>query len=459
MRGGLRRAVAAFACGVLVAGAAAAAGEWKIPTAVKKLDNGLTVVVSEDHSSPTFGISVVYKVGFRLEPKGRTGFAHLFEHMMFEGTPNAPKGLFSRVIQGGGGLDNGSTRYDYTDYIATAPVSALDPILWMEADRMRALDFSPENLKNQKDVVKEEIRVNVKNRPYGLFFWTDISGLAFDKWENAHDGYGSFEDLDAAALEDVKAFHKIYYAPNNAVIGIAGDVNPDEVFKLVEKYFAAIPAQPAPPVADVAEVLNTKSRSLTQTDQFARVPGLAVAWKMPAPGSKDYVPAAVLGQLLASGDASRFYQDLVKGKEILLQVDGGLGWPLGSFLTNNGPSLLVIFALYKPNTDAAAVVAAMQAEIERIAREGVPASELKRTSTKMLSDFYSEMENLISRADMLALRQAFTGDASQINRIPAELSNVTVNDIKRVAATYLTAANRSTIDRRPAAAAPAKPAK
>ena len=459
MRRGLRSAGAALAGGFMLTGVAIAAPNWNIPTAVKKLPNGLTVVVSEDHSTPSFGISVVYKVGFRLEPRGRTGFAHLFEHMMFEGTPDVPKGVFSRVIQGGGGLENGSTRYDYTDYIATAPVSALDPVLWLEADRMRDLDFSPENLKNQKDVVKEEIRVNVKNRPYGLFFWTDISHLAFDKWENGHDGYGSFEDLDSAALADVQAFHKIYYAPNNAVIGIAGDVNAAEVFALVEKYFGSIPAQPAPPVPDVSEALNTKERTLTESDQFAKVPAVAVAWKMPAPGTPDYVPAAVLGDLLVGGDASRLYQGLVKGKELLLQVQGGLGWPLGSYLTSNGPSLLVIFGLYKPNADAATVVAAMQSQVDTIVTRGVPAEELTRTKTKMISDFYSEVEPLINRADMLALRQAFVGDAGQVNQVAAQLEAVSVNDLKRVAAKYLTVANRSSIDRRPAAAAPARPAK
>ncbi len=459
MRRGLLSAGAALAGAVVFAGASLAAPSWNIPTAVKKLPNGLTVVVSEDHSAPSFGISVVYKVGFRLEPRGRTGFAHLFEHMMFEGTPEAPKGVFSRVIQGGGGLENGSTRYDYTNYIATAPVSALEPVLWLEADRMRALDITAENLKNQKDVVKEEIRVNVKNRPYGLFFWTDISHLAFDKWENGHDGYGSFTDLDNAALADVEAFHRTYYAPNNAVIGIAGDVNAADVFALAEKYFGSIPSQPAPPVPDVAESLNTKERTESETDEFARVPAVAVAWKMPAPDSKDYVPAAVLGDLLAAGDASRLYQQLVKGKEVLLQVQGGLGWPLANYLTLNGPSLMIIFGLYKPNTDAAAVVAAIQAEAARIAKEGVPANELERTKTKMISDFYSGVEPLIDRADTLALRQAFVGDAGQINRVPAQLEAVSVNDLKRVAATYLTVANRSSIDRRPAPPKPAQPAK
>lgn len=172
----------------LLAGPASAADRWPIPIEVKKLDNGLTVVVSPDPSAPTVGISVVYKVGMRLEPKGRTGFAHLFEHLMFQGTPKAKKGVFDKVTSAGGGSNNGSTRPDFTNYIETAPVSALEALLWLEADRMRTLDFNAETLKNQQDVVKEEIRTNVTNTPYAGFMWIDIAQLAFDKWENAHDG-------------------------------------------------------------------------------------------------------------------------------------------------------------------------------------------------------------------------------------------------------------------------------
>jgi zinc protease len=449
VRYGLLAVVASGVASQLIA----AMPTWNIPTTVKKLANGLTVVVSEDHSTPTFGISVVYQVGFRREPKGRTGFAHLFEHMMFEGTPDAPKGTFDRVIEGGGGDTNGSTHLDYTDYVASAPVSALAAMLWLEADRMRALDFSPANLANQREVVKEEIRVNVKNQPYGLFFWTDLSALAFDKWENAHDGYGSFADLDAASLEDVKAFHTSFYAPNNAVVGIAGDVEPGEVFKLVEQYFASIPPQPAPPRVEVTEPLNTKSRKAAETDAFAKVPAVAVGWKMPEPTSRDFIPAAVLSDLLVGGDASRLYQQLVKGKEILLQVDGGMGWPLGNALSLNGPSLLVVFGLYKPSADGATVVAAIQKSADEVARQGVPAAELQRTKTKMLSSFYSQMEGLVGRAEVLALRQAFTGDAATINAYPGQIAAVSSHDLKRVASTYLTSANRSSIDRRPAAPA------
>ncbi|HVN76650.1 MAG TPA: pitrilysin family protein [Thermoanaerobaculaceae bacterium] len=426
---------------------AAQAPSWVIPTVVKKLPNGLTVVVSEDHTTPTFGISVVYKVGFRLEPKGRTGFAHLFEHMMFEGTPDSPKGVFNKVIQGGGGINNGSTRFDYTDYIESAPVSALDPILWLEADRMKALDISVENLNNQRDVVKEEIRVNVKNRPYGLFFWTDLCGLAFDRWENAHDGYGSFTDLDAAKIEDVKAFHTTFYAPNNAVIGIAGDVKPDEVFALVEKYFGAIPSQPLPPKPELSEKLGDKERTLTETDQFARVPAVAIGYRMPEPGSPDYIPAWVLGDLLVSGDASRLYQALVKGKELFLNLDGGVHWPLGNAITNGGPTMMVIFGLYKPVGPGRQMVDAVQQEIDAVASKGVTAAELERVKTKMISDHFSNLEMLINRADTLAIRQALTGDAASINKVPAQIAAVTVSDVKRVAAKYLTVPNRSWIDR------------
>ncbi|HVT18211.1 MAG TPA: pitrilysin family protein [Thermoanaerobaculia bacterium] len=429
---------------------------WRLPIATKTLPNGLTVVVSEDHSSPTFGISAVYRVGFRLEPKGRSGFAHLFEHLMFEGTPNAPKGVFDRVVEGGGGVNNGSTRHDYTDYIATAPVSALDAILWLEADRMKTLDFSQKNLDNQRDVVKEEIRVNVKNRPYGSFFWSDLSAKAFDKWVNSHDGYGSFADLDAATLADVESFYDTFYGPNNAVIAIAGDVSPADVFAKVERYFGGLPRRPVPPPPDAGEGLNTAERTLTQSDPLARVPAVAIGWKMPARGSRDHVPAAVLGNLLCGGESSRLYLALVKGKELMVSVQGGLAWPLGNPWSFNGPTLLTVFGLYKTTTDARSVVAGVDEAIARIAREGVPADELRRTSTKMVSDLYSSLEQLVNRADTIALLQLFTGDAALVNALPARISAVTSADVQRVAATYLTAANRTVIDRRPAATATEK---
>ena len=434
-----------------LAWAAPAASAFKVPVAVKKLPNGLTVVVSEDHSAPTFGISTAFGVGFRLEPKGRTGFAHLFEHMMFEGTPVAPKGTLTRVVEGGGGVLNGSTRNDYTNYIASAPVSALDAILWLEADRMKALDFSQKNLKNQQEVVKEEIRVNVKNRPYGLFFWTDLVGKAYDKWENSHDGYGSFEDLDAASLKDVEAFFTSFYGPNNAVVAIVGDVLPAEVFAKVETYFGALPARPVPPRADVAEGLNAAERTLGETDALARVPAVAVGYKVPMKIGKDYAALVVLGDVLLNGDASRLYQALVKGKELMTQVQGGVNFPFESPWRTSGPTLLSYFGLYKPGSDVGAVVDAAQAEIGKIASAGVPATELARVKNKMRADYYGGIELPIDRADTLALAELVLGDANAVNTIPADIESVTSADLQRVAAKYLTPANRTVVDRKPAA--------
>ncbi|HWJ96389.1 MAG TPA: pitrilysin family protein [Telluria sp.] len=435
---------------------AANTDQWNLPVHTKKLDNGLTVIVSEDHSSPTVGVSVVYHVGMRLEPRNRTGFAHLFEHLMFQGTPNAPKGVFDKTITGGGGRNNGSTRPDFTNYIETAPVSAIEPILWLEADRMKTLDFNPKTLKNQQDVVKEEIRVNVKNQPYGGFMWLDISQQAFQKWENNHDGYGSFEDLEGASLEDVRNFHRDYYGPNNAVLAIAGDVTPAQGFALAQKYFGKIPARATPKSGDFTEPLGTKEKRVEQSDALAQVPAIAAAWKVPERGSRDQAPIAVLAELLAGDDASLMYQNMVKGREIALNVSPLFG--LTGPFEYDGPTLLTIFALYKPTSNADQMLAAMDEVIAKVAKDGVDAATLKRVKTRMLADWYNKNESFINRADTLAKLQTLWGDANVANKIPGWIEAVTSDDIKRAAATYLVPANRTVIDRKPAPkAAPAQP--
>lgn len=431
----------------LLAGPASAADRWPIPIEVKKLDNGLTVVVSPDPSAPTVGISVVYKVGMRLEPKGRTGFAHLFEHLMFQGTPKAKKGVFDKVTSAGGGSNNGSTRPDFTNYIETAPVSALEALLWLEADRMRTLDFNAETLKNQQDVVKEEIRTNVTNTPYAGFMWIDIAQLAFDKWENAHDGYGSFEDLDRATLDDVRAFHRDFYGPNNAVLSIAGDVTPARAFALAQKYFGGIKARPVPPRADVSEPLNESPRRLKQGDPLAQVPALAAAWKMPQRGSADHAPMVVLGEMLTGGNASVLYQGLVKGREIALGAEGLYG--LAGAWEFDGPTLFTVFALYKPTTNADAVLAAMDEEIAKIAKNGPDAAMLARVKTRLMADWNNGLEGFVDRADLLARLQALWSDAKVAMKVPEWIEAVSAADVQRVAALYLAPQRRSVIDRQP----------
>ena len=430
-------------------GAVPLRADWKVPIASRTLSNGLVVVVSEDHSAPTFGLCISYGIGFRLEPEGRTGFAHLFEHMMFEGTPDAPKGIFDEVIEGGGGFNNGDTRYDFTEYIESAPISALDPVLWLEADRMKTLDFSVANLDNQRKVVEEEVRVNVLNQPYGSFYWLDLPQKAFNRYPNAHNFYGDFKDLDAATIQDVQNFYEHYYAPNNAVLAIAGDVKPDEIFAAAEKYFGAVPRRDVPPRPDVSEPAQTSERRFTQPDKLARVPALAVGYRMPPRTSHDAVAGALVGELLHNGEASLLYQALVKDKKVALSVNGGENWPLGNPFEYNGPTLMTSFIVYPSTVTESQLLEDYDSVIARLKSPGPTAAEMERIKTKMKSDWYGQLEIPISRASVLSHAALFDGNADAVNRIPTEIDAVTPAEVKAFAQKYLVPSNRTIIDRVP----------
>jgi len=414
------------------------------------LPNGLRVIYSEDHSTPVVSVDVWYEAGSRNERPGRSGFAHLFEHMMFEGTPNAPKGVLDRVIEGGGGSNNGDTRYDFTEYIETAPISALDPVLWIEADRMKTLDFSPKNLENQRKVVEEEVRVNVLNQPYGLFFAIDLPGKAFDTYPNAHNFYGDFKDLDAAKIEDVQKFYEQYYSPNNAVLAVVGDVSPDAIFARVEKYFGTIPAQPTPPRPNVGESPQKAERRSSQTDKLAKVPALAIGYRMPPRHSSEALAAAVTGELLHNGQASRLYQALVKEKQVALSVDGGVNWPLGAPFEYNGPTLMTSFIVYPPNITQDHVLAAYDATIKELIDKTASQQDLDRIVAKMRSDWYDQLEVPISRASALSHAVLFDGAFDAVYQIPEDLAKVSPAQIRAFAAKYLVNTNRTLINRVPA---------
>jgi zinc protease len=426
--------------------------EWKAPTAMKKLSNGLTVVVSEDHSAPTFGICISYGIGFRLEPEGRTGFAHLFEHMMFEGTPNAPKGVFVRVIEGGGGLVNGDTRYDFTEYVESGPIAALDPALWLEADRMKTLDFSVKNLDNQRNVVEEEVRVNVLNQPYGSFFWLDLPQKAFDTYPNSHNFYGDFKDLDAANIGDVKKFYEQYYTPNNAVLAIVGDVKSAEMFAKVEKYFAAIPSSPTPPRPEVNETPQNSERRLSQTDKLAKIPALAIGYHMPPRSSPEAVVGAVTAELLHNGEASVLYQALVKDKQAAVEVAGGVNWPLGNPFEYNGPTLMTSFIVYPPNVSEDQLLAAYDGTVAELAAKGPTREQVERIAAKMRSDWYGGLEIPLTRASALSHAVLFEGNFDNVYDLPGRIAKVTPEQIRAFAAKYLVPANRTIINRAPAPA-------
>src|SRR6266436_1962607 len=234
------------------------AAEFKVPVEYYKLPNGLRVVLSPDRTSPTICIGVYYRIGFRIEPKDRTGFAHLFEHMMFQGSQNLGKMEFIKLVQSNGGVLNGSTRFDFTNYFEIVPSHTLEMALWAEADRMRGLAINQDNLTNQQGVVKSEVRVNVLNRPYGGFPWLDMPQYANSNWYNSHNFYGDLKDLDAATLGDVSAFFKTYYAPNNAAMAVTGDFDSKETLAWIQKYFGDIPSQKLPPSPDISEPRQEK---------------------------------------------------------------------------------------------------------------------------------------------------------------------------------------------------------
>jgi zinc protease len=424
-----------------------ASQQIQAPTTMKKLANGLQVVVSEDHSAPTFGVCVSYGIGFRVEPEGRTGFAHLFEHMMFEGTPTVPKGVMNRVIEGGGGDLNGDTRYDYTEYIETAPLSALDPILWLEANRMTTLDFSPKNLENQRNVVEEEVRVNVMNQPYGLFYAIDLPGKAFDTYPNAHNFYGEFKDLDAAKIADVQTFYEQYYAPNNAAIAVVGDVQPAEIFTLVEKYFGGIPSRPTPARPNFEEPPQKAERRSTETDKLAKLPAIAIGYHVPPRHSREALAGAVLGDLMHNGTASLLYQTLVKRDQVASDVSGGVNWPLGAPFEYNGPTLLTSFILYPPGVSEEKLLAAYDAAVKELSEKGPSKEDVQRVVTKMRSDWYDQLESPIRRASALSHAVLFDGDFKSVYAIPDELEKVTPEEIRSFAAKYLVPANRTIINR------------
>jgi predicted Zn-dependent peptidase len=437
---------------------AQSAARFSVPVEYFKLPNGLKVVVSEDHTAPIVTVEVMYNIGFRSEPKGRTGFAHLFEHMMFQGSAQVKKMEHVALMQQAGGIVNGSTRLDYTDYHEVLPSNALELALWLEADRMRSLDISIENLKNQQNVVSEEVRVNVLNQPHGGFDWIEIWQRANTNWANAHNFYGDLADLEAATVEDVRSFFKTYYAPNNAVVVVAGDADPAEVRRLAEKHFGSIPRQPLPERPGFDEPPQSEERRLSREDKLARTPALAVAWHLPARMTKDFFAMSVLNPLIAGGESSRLYQRLVRQDRNAVSVVGNFNWPFPDDTTNwnvNGPMLYTLRVDYLNDKSAAQVLDSIEQVFTDIRTNGISESELAQAKTALRSAFLEDMEGgfmpLFGRANVLGAFALFDDDPRRINTILDELDKVTVADVKAAAARWFVKSNQTSIDSRPAA--------
>jgi zinc protease len=438
-----------FLLPALLFAAAAAAKPVNIPVVYYRLPNGLKVVISESHTSPTVTVAVYYGVGFRVEPKGQTGFAHLFEHMMFQGSANVKKFDHARIVESVGGNLNGSTRLDYTNYYETLPSEAVETALWLEADRMRSLDVSEENLKNQQNVVSEEVRVNVLNQPYALFEWLDLWQNANTNWFNAHNFYGDLHDIEAAKLDDVRQFFKTYYAPNNAVLVVVGDVDADPVRKMIEKHFANIPLQSVPERPDVSEAKQSEEKRLKQTDRLASVPAFALGYHLPDQESADYAPAVLLDLILQGDDSSRFYQRLVKEKEISLDWAGGINFELGNEFDYDGPMLLASRTTYKPGHTGVEILKEIDAVVRDVQEHGVTKKELADAKVRFRANFYDLIESTQGRANLLAAFALFRDEPARINKIVDRFDAVTAAQVQEVAKRYLSPENRTSIDRVP----------
>ena len=421
----------------------------QIPIEQFALANGLRVVLSEDRSVPVVSVAVYYDVGSRNEREGRTGFAHLFEHMMFQGSENVPKAGHFQYIFNNGGTMNGTTSSERTNYFETLPSSQLPLALWLESDRMRSLKVTQENLDNQREAVKEEKRLSYDNRPYSNAFLR-LNELVYRNPRNAHSTIGSMEDLDAATVEDVQEFFRVYYAPNNAVLTVVGDFDSDEARELVEKYFASIPSQPAPPPVDVSEPEEVAARAEVYRDPFAQLPAIMLGWKAPARRTPDFYALNLGSDLLLDGDSSRLYQRLVKDEESVIGIQGGLG-------ERRGPSTLYVFAIPKPGHTTEAIRATIQEEIEKLGTEGPSPEEMEKLRNTLFNDAVRSRQSTLFRAQRLAEYTLYDGDPHLFNTELERYLAVTPGQIREAVKRYLLTDNHSVMEVVPAHAADIEP--
>ena len=422
------------------------AATLEVPVDYHKLENGLKVVFSVDRTAPTAVVAVYYGIGFRVEPRDRTGFAHLFEHLMFQGSGNLGKMELVRLIQSNGGVLNGSTRFDFTNYFEIVPAHTLETMLWAEADRMRSLAITEENLTNQKNVVKNEVRVNVLNQPYGGFPWLDLPQYANTNWFNAHNFYGDLADLDAATLDDARNFFKTYYAPNNAVLTVVGDFDPAQTMTWIQQYFGPIAAQPQPPRPDISEPRQTEEKRQTKVDEKAPRPALAIGYHAPPPETPEYYAMALIDQILAAGNDSWLYQDLVQTRGLTGDVDSSMN-ALGNMFNINGPTLYMTWLFHDKDKTADQILAAIDAQVARLQNETLDADTMNRARLKMRSSLYDELEGLFNfgRADLLASFALFYDDPNRINNVERRFAAVTPELVRQTAQEYLRPTNRTVL--------------
>jgi len=429
------------------------ATEFKVPVEYYKLPNGLRVVLSPDHTAPTICVGVYYHIGFRIEPKNRTGFAHLFEHMMFQGSQNLGKMEFVKLVQQNGGILNGSTRFDFTNYFEVLPANKLETALWAEADRMGGLAVTDANLTNQQGVVGSEVKQNVLNRPLGGFPWLDMPQVANSNWYNAHNFYGDIKDIEAAKLTEVQEFFNTYYSPNNAALAIVGDFDPAEAKRFVEKYFGPLKASQLPAQPDLTEPKQEKEKRETKTDALTKRPAIAVAYHVPDRNTPEYYAMILLDEILIEGDDSLLHQELVQKRGFTGSVEGGINL-LGNPYDYQGPMLFIADLMYDPSTKPDDILQAMDGVIEPLRTKAVDPKTLDRALVKARSDLYDTFgqQGGFGLVDILASFALFDDNPGRVNTLAGELEKVTPELLQKTAQEYLRPTNRTVLVVEPKAA-------
>src|SRR5215203_2536473 len=402
------------------------------------LENGLRVVFNQDNSIPVVSIAVYYDVGSRNEREGRTGFAHLFEHMMFQGSENVPKAAHFQYIMKAGGTMNGTTSSERTNYYETLPASQLPLALWLESDRMRSLAVTQENLDNQREAVKEEKRLRYDNQPYGEVFDL-VNEMIFKNFANSHSTIGSMDDLDAATVEDVQDFFRVYYAPNNAVMVLSGAFDAEEAKQLIDKYFGSIPPQPVPAALDVSEPPEVALKYKEYEDKLAPFPAFLLGWKIPARRTSEFYALYLAGKLLYDGESSRLYQKLVKGDESVIQLFGFTD-------ERRGPSSIFIGAIPKPEKDLSQIREIIMREIQDLAKNGPTSEEMLKIQNQLINDTIRIRQSSLNRARELAEYTLYDGDPHFFNTELDEFLKITPEQIRAATDKYLNTENRALLD-------------
>ena len=427
---------------------------FDVPFKEFTLKNGLRVILSEDHSAPTYSICVTYNVGSRDERPGRTGFAHLFEHMLFQGSANVGKGEHFILVQDNGGSANGTTNPDRTNYFETLPSNQLELGIFLEADRMRAPSLTQANFDNQRQTVQEERRQVFDNRPYGKTYETVIE-TAYDNFAYQHSTIGSMEDLNAATLQDAAEFFRTYYAPNNAVLSVVGNFKTDTALGLIQKYFESIPAQTPPAPPDVSEPEQRSERRKAIADSFAQTPRIDIVYKIPPGSTPDWYALAVLGQVLSSGVSSRLHQKFVKEKELALSVAAGPD-------ERRGPSLFWLTVMARPGTDLQELEGLIYEEIAQLQNQPIDDWELDKVQMQLRRQRAQQLYSSRARANSLGHYAVYYNDPKLINTVWDEYNRVSKADLQRVARSYFKDSNRTVVTTLPksktAQAGPMEPA-